>query len=121
MPFYTTFFALAAILAMIASLERILGRPIPRLRNSRPVPKNRAFWAVPILMAAVIAWFWPRVVTMIVCSHCSQPHLWQQTHWVAWSSMFVFGFSGAVGWIVYFLLLLCALVVRLILRLTRVS
>jgi hypothetical protein len=115
-PFCAAFFALAATLAMVASLERILGRPIPQLRNSRPVSKNRLFWAVPILMVVVIAWLWPRVVTRIVCSHCFQPHLWQQTHGIAFGSMLLLGFSGAVGWIAYYLLLFGTLMARLISR-----
>ena len=114
-PFYATFFTLAAILAVIASLERILGRPIPRLRDSRSVTKNRAFWAVPILMAAVSAWLWSKVVTMTACSHCSQ------THRAARSVMLVvLGFGGAVGWIVYYLLLLGTVIARLILKSTRI-
>jgi len=35
--------ALATILAIIMSLKRIRGRPIPDLRGSRPVQRNRAF------------------------------------------------------------------------------
>ena len=106
--FFATFFAVASILAIVASMERILGRPIPRLRYSRSVTKNRVFWAVPLLMAAAIVWFWTKVAAMPACSHCSQPQVWH------WSLMLeVMGFGGAVGWIVYYLLLLCALVARL--------
>jgi hypothetical protein len=67
-PFYATFFSLAAILAVIASLERILGRSIPRLRNSRTISKSRLFWAVPILMAAVLAWVGTQMLTGLACS-----------------------------------------------------
>ena len=116
---FLAFFALAAMLAVIASLEKILGRPIPRLRHSRPVSKNRVFWAVPAMMAAVIVWLWPRLAMMIACSHCIQPHLWQQTDGIVEISIFVLGLSAAAGWIVYYLLLLCTLVARLFAGLTR--
>jgi hypothetical protein len=119
-PFYAVFFALAAVLAIIASLERILGRPIPRLRHSRAVSKNRTFWAVPILMVAVTTRLWFRDLTMIACSHCSPPYVWQHPRLAALSLMVTLGFSGAVGWIVYFLLLICALVARLFFRPARI-
>jgi len=36
-----------------ASLERVLGRPIPGLRNSPAVKRNRVYVAVPMVMGVV--------------------------------------------------------------------
>jgi hypothetical protein len=119
-PIYARFFSLAAILAVIASLERILGRSIPRLRNSRTISKSRLFWAVPILMAAVLAWVGTQVLTGIACSHCSPSYVWQHPQRAALSLMVALGFSGAAGWFVYFLLLLCTFAARLLSRPTRI-
>jgi hypothetical protein len=113
------FFTFAATLAVIASLERTLGRPLPRLRYSRMVPKNRVFWTVPVLMAAAITWLLPKVFAMPACSHCSKPYVWQHPNLAGGSSIFVLAFSGAVGWIVYYLLLLSVSVIRLFFRPNR--
>jgi hypothetical protein len=119
-PFWVYgFIAFAATLAVIASLERTLGRPLPRLRYSRMVPKNRVFWAVPVLMAAVIVWLLPKFFAMPACSHCLKPYVWQHPYQAVGFSMFVLGFSGAVGWIVYYLLMLSVSVVRLFFRPNR--
>jgi hypothetical protein len=116
---WAAFFALAATMAIIASLERILGRPVPRLRYSRAVSKNRLFWAVPVLMGAIVVWLLPRALSMASCSHCSEPYVWKHSQGVASVSMLVFGVSGAAGWIVYYSLLLSVSITRLFLRPSR--
>src|SRR5678809_767834 len=98
----SVFFLFASVCAVIASLERILGRPIPQLRHSRAIQRNRVFWVVPISIAAVIAWLLPKALTLTVCSHCSEPYAWQHLDSVMWISTLTTGFGGAVGWIVYF-------------------
>ena len=113
------FFTFAATLAVLASLERTLGRPLPRLRYSRMVPKSRVFWTVPVLMTAVIIWLLAKPFAMPACSHCSKPYVWQQPYLALGSPMFVLGLSGAVGWIVYYLLLLSVSVIRLFFRPNR--
>jgi hypothetical protein len=116
---WAAFFALAATMAITASLERILGRPVPRLRYSRAVSKNRLFWAVPVLMAAIVVWLLPRALSMASCSRCSEFYVWKRLQGVASVSMLVFGVSGAAGWIVYYSLLLSVSITRLFLRSTR--
>jgi len=111
------FFVLAAIVAIVASLERVLGRPFPRLRHSPTLRKNRAFWAVPVLMAATVAWLLPLFLAMNACSDCSHPHMWQHPAWVVWISTFALGISAVVGWLVYYALLISTSVARLLLRL----
>jgi len=99
------FFLFASVCAVIASLERILARPIPQLRHSRAIRRNRLFWVVPISMTAVIAWLSRRTFDVTVCSHCNEPYAWQHFDSTIWLAALLTGFGGAVGWIVYFVLL----------------
>lgn len=89
---------LGSLCAVIASLERILGRPIPRFRYSRPVRKNRVFVAVPVSMAVVFS----VILSLMLparCYHCSD------AQWIMQSSGVAIGFSGIVGWLVFAVLL----------------
>src|SRR5436309_1166469 len=106
----------ASMCAVVASLERILGRPIPKLRHSRAIRRNRLFWMVPISMATVIVWILPRTFAMNVCSHCSKPYAWQHLDSATWISILLTAFGGAVGWIVYFVLLAANVLIRLFSR-----
>jgi hypothetical protein len=99
------FLFFASICAVIASLERILGRPIPKLRHSRAIRRNRLFWMVPISMAAVIGWILHKTFAM--------PSAWQNLGYATSISMFLIAVAGAVGWIVYFVLLAANALIRL--------
>ena len=108
---------LGAVCAIIASLERILGRPIPRLRYSRPVRKNRAFAIVPLVMVMVFSWALFAFLRMQVCDHCTYPYAWQRATAIIGSLVMAFGLSGAVGWIVFAVVLIASLSMRLAARL----
>lgn len=74
-----------------ASLERILGRSIPRLRYSPAVKRNRVYVAVPVVMGVC----WVAVGEMCVMSGGSDGD------WRAWCWWFGLGCSAAVGWLVF--------------------
>lgn len=69
-----------------ASLERVLGRPIPRLRYSPAVKRNRVFVAVPVVMGAVW-WF----LVDVLCRG-------QGGNWCEWYGL---DYAAVLGWIVY--------------------
>lgn len=94
------FIAVASSLALIASLEPILGRPFPQFHFSRPVRRSRLFLIVPLSMGAV---FWLVEITMLQtsgCNDCSTPLIWQRIEETA----LALGCSAAVGWTLYFTL-----------------
>lgn len=69
-----------------ASLERILGRPIPRLRYSPAVKRNRLYVAVPVVMGA--AWWF------LVDALCDG-------HGYGYCEWYGLDYSAVLGWIVY--------------------
>lgn len=99
------FIALAATIAVIMSLERVLGRPIPKLRNSLPVPRNRAFAFVPIFMAAsfalVILMMFDKVTLDKITPSDSDSSAWQTPLAILYISVVALAFSGAIGWIIF--------------------
>ncbi|MDP8980154.1 MAG: hypothetical protein M3O35_06150 [Acidobacteriota bacterium] len=112
------FIVLASACAVIASLERILGRPIPRLRYSRPVRRNRAFAAVLFAMAWVYPWMLIAMLRMQVCSHCTYSRGWQNPAWILESAVMALGFSSVVGWMVYAVVWIASSSLRLVARYT---
>jgi hypothetical protein len=112
------FIVFASALAVIVSLERVLGRPIPRLRDSHPVRRNRAFSTVLFAMAWVFPWMLIAMLRLQVCSHCTYRYGWQNPVWVVESTIMAMGFSGAVGWIVYAVVWVASSSVRLVSRYT---
>ena len=97
----SAFIVLATVVAVIMSLERMLGRPIPKLRNSLPVRRNRAFALVLVSMIASFALALPRLLEMPICDHCKEPYAWQSPLAIVEFSIIALAFSGAVRWIVY--------------------
>ena len=95
------FMVFASSCAVIAALERILGRPIPQLRFSRRVRRNRIFAAVPICMFAVFVLLFVALLRARVCSHCVRPYAWQSLGPILQSFVFSASFSGAIGWIIF--------------------
>jgi hypothetical protein len=110
------FIVFGAACAVIASLERILGRPIPRLRYSRPILKNRTFVIVPVVMAAVFLWMLSNVLPMRICSHCTPEYAWQSLPAIMIGAIFAFGLSGIAGWIAFAVILIASFSLRLIAR-----
>ena len=98
------FLIFASALALVASMERILGRPIPNLRYSRPVHRNRAFLGVPVAMAVVVIFMFSSP-----CNDCG----------VIGGSITAFVFSGTAGWIVFAALLIIASGCRSVGRVVR--
>ena len=56
------------LLVVLASLERILGRPIPRLRYSKPVPRQRVFFIVPMFMIVALISALVVLLPMRICN-----------------------------------------------------
>ncbi len=78
--------------ALIASVERIRGIPIPRFRTSSVLKRESVYLAVPVVIAVmmVLGIFLP-----LKCAHCN-PRVFKL--------MMVLTGAGAVGWIVFGLL-----------------
>jgi uncharacterized membrane protein len=95
------FIVFASSCAVIAGLERILGRPIPQLRFSRPVRRNRIFAAVPICMCLVFLSLFIVLLRTRTCSHCERPYGWQTPGWILEAFVLSVGFSGAIGWVIF--------------------
>jgi hypothetical protein len=112
------FIVFASALVVIVSLERILGRAIPRLRQSRPVRQNRAFAAVLFAMVWVFPWMLLSMLRLQVCSHCTYRYGWENPVWVVESTIMAVGFSGAVGWMVYAVVWIASSSLRLVSRYT---
>jgi len=99
------FIVLAAAIAVIMSLERVLGRPIPKLRDSLPVRRNRAFAIVPISMTASLALLISQMFDKVTidkatpsdCADCA----WQTLLGMFGFFLLALALSGAIGWIVY--------------------
>jgi hypothetical protein len=104
------FIALASACAVIAALERILGRPIPRLRHSRAVRRNRAFAAVPAVMIVVLSWLLYLILREPVCSGCTPGSMIRL-------AIEGFGLWGAVGWVVFAVMLMGTWIFRFASRL----
>jgi len=108
------FIVLAAALATIMSLERTLGRPIPQLRDSLPVPRNRAFAAVIVCM--VVSFFLTLRVISEKVAFWTNAHAWQDLIELAEYSILALAFSGAIGWIVFAALSIASASWRIICR-----
>jgi hypothetical protein len=94
--------------AVIASLERIFGRPIPRLRYCPQVRRNRVFAVVPFAMIVLFSWM---VFLMI-----SQP-LNMDLRGIIDLTISAGGVSGVIGWIIFAFTLITTSGFRLIGRL----
>jgi hypothetical protein len=99
------FMTFASACAVMASLERLLGRPIPRFARSRAVRQNRAFAAVLIAMVMAFSLLLNSLLHVVVCSHCSKPYAWQYSTWIFFDAVVAFCFNVGVGWIVFAILL----------------
>jgi hypothetical protein len=92
------------LLVVLASMERILGRPIPSLKYSKPVPKQRVFIVVPIFMIVALIGailILQPMQTTRMCSHCSSPSFYQQVLMVVAFLVFAAGTAGGVGFLVF--------------------
>ena len=116
MVFVSAFIMLAAIIAITMSLERMLGRPIPKLRDSLPARRNRAFTAVLVSMAAGFTLALSVLLRMPICDHCKQQYAWESPAAIAEFSLIALAYSGAIGWIVFAALWLTSESWRLISR-----
>lgn len=96
------FIVLAAAIAVIMSLERVLGRPIPKLQNSPMVRRNRAFTVVPISMVTSFAFAFFTIFDLnIMTSSDTDPSAWQTPLAILYISILALAFSGAIGWIIF--------------------
>jgi hypothetical protein len=110
------FIIVASSCAVIAGLERILGRPIPQLRFSPRVRRNRIFAAVLICMSVVFLLLFVGLLRSRICSHCDRPFGWQSPGWTLEALVLAFGFSGATGWIIFGVLCIVDYVFHLVTR-----
>ena len=116
MLFAVAVIVLALVCAVVASLQRILGRSIPRFRHSPPVPRNRVYYAVPITMAIGFSWLLLILLRTQVCAHCTYTYAWESPLWFGQSFILALGFSGVLGWIVFAAILITNSIFRLISR-----
>ena len=110
------FLMVGACFAIIASWERMLGRPILGLLGSRAVRRNRAFAIVLAVMTVLFLWTLIGALRMQVCSHCDYPYAWQHPARILESLVMAFGVSGAAGWIVFAMVSVACSGVRFIAR-----
>ena len=89
------------ILVVLASLERFMGRPIPRLKYSRPVRQQRVFFFVPMFMIVVLIGSLAMLLPMRVCSHCPAPYAYQQFGVINVFLVSSRGIAGGVGFLVF--------------------
>src|ERR1039457_1084836 len=75
----SAFIVLAAVLAIVISLERTLGRPIPKLRESRPLQRKRGYSAVVVCMVASFS------LVIYAMSQSEKVGMW--THAIDWENM----------------------------------
>ena len=91
---------LSASVAAVMSIERTLGRPIPKLPDTLPVKRNRAFGVVLICMAVGFLAL-GGMLQMTVCSDCERPYAWQSPVTVLVFSIIALAFSSVIGWILF--------------------
>jgi hypothetical protein len=95
----------AAVLAIIISLERTLGRPIPILRNSLPVKRNRGYFVVLVAMGASFYVVLSAFLTRPICyDGCGYSYAWENPLKLLEVSIMALAFSGGTGWVVFALL-----------------
>ncbi len=78
-----------------------MGRPIPRLKYRKPVPKQRVFIVVPIFMIVAVIGAIMVPLPMQMCSHCPAPSVYQQFLMVVAFLVFAAGTAGGVGFLVF--------------------
>lgn len=89
------------LLVVLASLERILGRPIPRFKYSKPVPKQRVFIVVPTFMIVALIGALIVLLPMRMCSQRPAPSAYQQFLMVIAFLVFAAGIAGSSGFVVF--------------------
>lgn len=86
---------------IVATLERVWGRPIPQGRHSRAVMRNRAYVAVPLAMAA---FGWTLVRLWLAGPGLEECGAHREMLWCLGGLL---GLMAMAGWIVYWLLECC--------------
>ena len=95
------FVALAAGLAVLASLERVLGRPIPRFAHSRAVGKNRLFLLAPAGMILAFTAVLIGLSRLLRCSHCADPYGPATIDEAVQMFIVSTAAGGVAGWVIY--------------------
>jgi len=91
---------LSASVAAVMSIERTLGRPIPQLRNSSSVRRNRTFALVLICMTLTFFWFLGEIWDSKVGPMAQEGTL--RKVFAIWADLtFSLAFSTALGWFVF--------------------
>jgi hypothetical protein len=98
---YATVLLGGTLLVGLASLERVWGRPIPRLKYSRPVPKQRIFIVVPVTMIAVLIGSLMMLMPVGPCSQCPAPYAYPHPLLVAEFLVFAIGLAGGIGFALF--------------------
>jgi hypothetical protein len=97
------------LLVAMASLERTWGRPIPRLKYSKPVRRQRFFCTVPVLMVVVWIGMMGSLLQTRTCSHCPAPYVYQDFTQVVGASVVATAFAGGSGFALFVIVwLFCA-------------
>ena len=91
---------------LIAVLERLIGRPIPQFRHSRPIERQRIYWLVPLAMLASAFALLIPFSELLTCSDCSE-------NWAFAATLLV---STALGWLLYYTLLVFTFLKRLVVK-----
>jgi hypothetical protein len=98
----SAFVILAAVIAVIMSLERTLGRPIPKLRESLPVRRNRGYIGVLICMALSFYIALAGILQKPWCyDGCPSPYSWSNVVAILEFSIIALAVSASIGWIVF--------------------
>jgi hypothetical protein len=97
----SAFIVLAGVLAIVISLERTLGRSIPKLHDGPPVERNRGYSAVIVCMLVSF------LLVMYAMSPSEKVGMWTHAHLqqdlvaLLQCSILVLVLSGAIGWVVF--------------------
>jgi len=96
---------LATVLEIVISLERALGRPIPRLRDSLPVERNRGYFVVLVVMVASFYVVLSAFLARPICyDGCGYSYAWENPLKLLEVSIMALAFSGGAGWVFFALL-----------------
>jgi hypothetical protein len=89
------------LLVAMASLERTWGRPIPRLKYSKPLRRQRFFCIVPVLMVVVWIGMMGLLLQTRTCSHCPAPYVRQNPVQIVEASVVATAFAGGSGFALF--------------------
>jgi uncharacterized BrkB/YihY/UPF0761 family membrane protein len=112
------FFILGAVCPLHASLEKISGRPIPRLQKSSTIQRQRIFLIIPICMGLFFVLAISFAYSLTIEHYAEKHTLASRIHAFLTVSIYSLGSTAAFGSLLFWMLWLVLLPVKVIRKLS---